>query len=63
MFCLVMNNSLNFLYIKKTGFFMLLIKTKLELSKIHGVGLFADEFIAKGTKIWEYRPNFDKAFT
>lgn len=62
MFCLVMNNSLNF-FILKTGFLMLLIKTKLDLSKIHGVGLFADEFIAKGTKIWEYRPNFDKAFT
>lgn len=57
MFCLVMNNSLNF-FILKTGFLMLLIKTKLDLSKIHGVGLFADEFIAKGTKIWEYRPNF-----
>src|SRR5215213_8734064 len=33
---------------------MLLIKTKLDISPIHGIGLFADEFIAKGTVIWKF---------
>lgn len=42
---------------------MLLIKTKLALSKIQGIGLFADEFITKGTKIWEYSPGMDQVFT
>ena len=32
---------------------MLLVKTKLGQSKINGIGLFADEFIAKGTKVIE----------
>jgi len=40
---------------------MLLIKTKVGPSSIEGagLGLFADEFIAKGTLIWEVDPNFD----
>ncbi len=42
---------------------MLLIKTKLKESSIHGIGLFADEFIPKGTKIWKFMPGFDLAFT
>lgn len=42
---------------------MLLVKTKLGLSKIQGIGLFAVEPLSKGTKIWEYHPYFDKAFT
>jgi hypothetical protein len=28
---------------------MLLVKTRLGLSRIHGIGLFAEEFIARGT--------------
>lgn len=32
---------------------MLLVKTKLGLSNIHGIGLFADEFIPKGTIIFK----------
>ena len=38
---------------------MLLIKTKLGLSKIHGIGLFADNFIKKGTVIWKFNPLID----
>lgn len=38
---------------------MLLIKTKIDFSKIHGVGLFADEFIPKGKVIWEFVSGFD----
>ena len=32
---------------------MLKVKTKLKESSIHGIGLFADEFIAKGTLIFQ----------
>ena len=42
---------------------MLLIKTKVGPSKIQGIGLFADQFIPKGTKTWEYHPKFDAGFT
>ena len=38
---------------------MLLIKTKIGPSKISGIGLFADEFIPKGTWIWRFKKGFD----
>ena len=38
---------------------MLLIKTKVLKSQIHGYGLFADEFIPKGTRVWKFTPGFD----
>ncbi len=38
---------------------MLLIKTKVMKSPIHGYGLFADEFIPKGTGVWKFTPGFD----
>ena len=38
---------------------MLLVKTKIGLSKIHGIGLFADQFIPRGTPIWKFMPDFD----
>lgn len=38
---------------------MILIKTKLGVSKISGIGLFADEFIKKGTIVWEFNRNID----
>ncbi|TAL48776.1 SET domain-containing protein-lysine N-methyltransferase [Patescibacteria group bacterium] len=41
---------------------MLLVKTKIGLSKLHGIGLFADQFIPKGTKIWEFTPGIDLKF-
>lgn len=39
------------------------VKTKIDKSNIHGIGLFADEFILKGIKIWEFTPGFDLKFT
>ena len=42
---------------------MLLVKTKLGTSGIHGMGLFADQFIPKGTPTWRYTPWFDIAFS
>lgn len=38
---------------------MLLVKTKIGPSAIHGIGLFADEFIPKGTVLWRFMPGFD----
>lgn len=42
---------------------MLLVKTKIKESQIHGVGLFADQAIPKGTEIWRFTPGFDQKFT
>lgn len=42
---------------------MILVKTKIKDSKIHGLGLFADQFIPKGTVIWKFTPGFDQKFT
>ncbi len=42
---------------------MLLVKTKIAQSGIHGIGVFADEFIPKGTVIWKFTPGFDQKFT
>ena len=42
---------------------MILVKTKIGPSKLHGIGLFADQFIPKGTITWEYHPKFDASFT
>jgi len=40
---------------------MLLVRAKAGPSKIHGKGLIAQEFIPKGTAIWEFKPGFDVA--
>lgn len=42
---------------------MLLVRTKLRPSKLHGIGLFADQFIPEGIMTWEYSPEYDTAFT
>jgi SET domain-containing protein len=42
---------------------MVLVKTKVKESPIHGLGLFADQFIPKGTEIWRFTPGFDQKFT
>lgn len=42
---------------------MLLVKTKVKESNIHGLGLFADQFIPRGTEIWRFTPGFDLRFT
>jgi uncharacterized protein len=38
---------------------MLLVKTRIGLSSIHGIGLFADEDIPRGTVVWDFMPPFD----
>ena len=38
---------------------MLLIKTKIGPSSIHGIGLFTAEFIPKGTKVSEFKKELD----
>ncbi|MEA5468666.1 SET domain-containing protein [Spirulina sp. 06S082] len=42
---------------------MLLIYTTLGSSNIHGIGLFAAQFIPKGTVTWRYHPDFDIAYS
>ena len=42
---------------------MLLIKTYLDKSAIHGLGVFAGQFIRKGTKIWRFVEGFDRAYS
>ena len=39
---------------------MLLVKTRLGMSPIEGIGVFADEFIAKGTPTWKFTPGLDQ---
>jgi len=39
---------------------MLLVKTKVKESKIHGKGLFADQNIKKGQIIWKFNPLIDR---
>ena len=41
---------------------MLTVKASLKPSSIHGIGLFADEQITKGTMIWKFDPVFDVLF-
>ena len=38
---------------------MLCVKTKLQVSRISGIGLFANEYIPKGTIIWKFEPSID----
>jgi len=38
---------------------MLLIKAKVGISKVHGLGLFAQEFIPKGKVTWKFQEGFD----
>lgn len=42
---------------------MLLVKTKLAPSPIHGIGVFAEEFIPAGTEVWKFVPDFDREIT
>ena len=41
----------------------MLVKTRLGVSDIHGIGLFADEPIGKGTLIWRSNPTLDIRLT
>jgi len=40
---------------------MLLVNAKAGPSRIHRTGLIAQEFIPKGTSVWEFMPGFDIA--
>lgn len=42
---------------------MLLVKTYLDKSPIHGIGVFAGQFIRKGTKIWRFVEGFDRCYS
>jgi SET domain-containing protein len=42
---------------------MMLVKTRLGISSVHGIGVFADEFIARGTPMWKFQPGFDLVLT
>ena len=42
---------------------MMLIKTRVAPSGIHGMGLFAVERVPKGTPIWRFQPGFDHDFS
>lgn len=42
---------------------MLMVKTRLGLSDIAGIGLFAAEDIHKGTVTWRYMEDFDRLLT
>lgn len=42
---------------------MLRVKTFIKRSDVHGTGLFAAQFIPKGTTTWQYDPEFDVSFT
>jgi len=41
---------------------MLLVKTYLDKSPIHGIGVFAGETIRKDTKIWRFVYGFDRFY-
>ena len=42
---------------------MLLVKTYLDKSPIHGIGVFAGETIRKDAKIWRFVYGFDRFYT
>lgn len=42
---------------------MLLVKTYLDKSRVHGLGVFAGQFIRKGTKIWRFVEGFDRVYS
>ena len=42
---------------------MLQVKTYLDKSLIHGLGVFADQDIPKGTLVWRFNPLVDKIVT
>jgi SET domain-containing protein len=42
---------------------MMLIETRVRPSAIHGLGLFAVQFIPRGAPIWRFQPGFDHDFS
>ncbi|MCX6779506.1 MAG: SET domain-containing protein [Candidatus Magasanikbacteria bacterium] len=41
---------------------MLTVKASAKSSKVHGIGLFADEKILRGVITWKFHPKFDILF-
>lgn len=41
---------------------MLTVQTFIQQSSIEGIGLFAAQFIPKGTVVWKFDPRFDLVF-
>ncbi len=42
---------------------MLLLKTRVAPSPIHGLGLFTVEAVPRGTPVWRFEPGFDRTFS
>ena len=42
---------------------MMLVQTRVGPSLIHGMGLFAVDFVPKGTPCWRFQPGFDHDFS
>lgn len=42
---------------------MLKVATYLDVSAVHGIGIFAGENIAAGTVIWEFNPHVDLKYS
>jgi hypothetical protein len=42
---------------------MMLVRTRVAPSAIHGLGLFAVGFIPRGTPVWRFEPGFDQEFS
>jgi uncharacterized protein len=41
---------------------MMLVKTRVQPSPIHGLGLFAVEFVPQGAPVWRFEAGFDHEF-
>ena len=41
---------------------MMLVRTRVCPSEVHGLGVFADEFILKGTVVWRYDGRVDRRY-
>ncbi|WP_421724200.1 SET domain-containing protein [Bauldia sp.] len=42
---------------------MMLIRNYVDRSPIHGLGIFASDVVAKGTRVWAFTPGFDQVFS
>ncbi len=42
---------------------MMLVSNYLDRSPIHGIGIFARDFIPKGTRVWEFTPGCDQVYS
>ncbi len=42
---------------------MMLVPVRADRSAIHGLGLFANALVPRGTPVWRFQPGFDRTFT